>query len=290
MADKPNPPPRERTLIESDEEVRKAIQARMARTAEKRAPAAPPPLPAAVPLAVPVAARVEADARPERPQQRPPMALLCVLDDGREDGEWYRLRADRCAIGRTEGDIVIPHDALISTRHAEILRQQTANGYRWVLNDLKSTNGTYVHVERASLGPRAEVMIGSGCYRFEPGAEAQDAPAQAPEGTLAWGAGGSSRTVVPALVELTPGGTGKWVALFLAEYWVGRDPSCQIVRADDPLVSARHARLYRDNTGQWHVENNRALNGLWLRVEQPTPLAGTCRFRLGEQRLLFQVL
>jgi hypothetical protein len=36
------------------------------------------------------------------------MALLCVLDDSREDGEWIRIRADRPVIGRGKGDLVIP--------------------------------------------------------------------------------------------------------------------------------------------------------------------------------------
>ena len=79
-------------------------------------------------------------------------------------------------------------------------------------------------------------------------------------------------------------------ALSLPEYWIGRDAtSCAIARPDDVLVNARHARLYRDTKGQWHIENNKSLNGLWLRVVEPLPLAGACQFRVGEQRFLFRV-
>src|SRR5262249_44092885 len=60
------------------------------------------------------------DAAPFKPTRRPPMALLCYLDDGSEDGEWFRMRTDRFVIGRTEGDVRIPHDGMISPRHAEI--------------------------------------------------------------------------------------------------------------------------------------------------------------------------
>ena len=58
-----------------------------------------------------------------RPVLRPPMAMLCLLDDGREDGEWIRLRKDVTTIGRTEGDIVVPHDTAMSGRHAAIQRE-----------------------------------------------------------------------------------------------------------------------------------------------------------------------
>src|SRR5262249_23587125 len=71
--------------------------------------------------------------------------------------------------------------------------------------------------------------------------------------------------------------------------WLGRDAqTCTIARPDDVLISARHARLYRDTRGQWHAENNKSLNGLWLRITEPMPLGGACPFRLGEQRFLFR--
>ena len=86
-----------------------------------------------------------------RPTRRPPMATLCILDDGRDDGEWVRIRGDKVVIGRTEGDVCIPHDTMISSRHAEIIRQAVQGSYRWYLKDLKSTNGTYVRVAGAML-------------------------------------------------------------------------------------------------------------------------------------------
>src|SRR4051812_24828735 len=47
----------------------------------------------------------EADTLPFRPVRRPPMAALCILFDGREDGEWVSIRSERCVIGRAEGDL-----------------------------------------------------------------------------------------------------------------------------------------------------------------------------------------
>src|SRR4051794_20065232 len=155
-------PPREATYLESDEEIRQAIQARQARRAGKAAAGGP-----AVGPAADSSARLDHDPRPERPQDRPPMALLCIVDDGKADGEWIRLRGDRYLIGRTEGAICIPHDGMMSGRHAELSRVKTATGFRWVLLDQKSTNGSFVRIGRSVLADQAEFLVGRGRYRFE---------------------------------------------------------------------------------------------------------------------------
>src|SRR5262245_8973242 len=101
------PPQREATYLESDEEINQALEALKARRKGKPKPGHAPAPTAAE------RAEVLDDAVPaERPRDRPPMALLCILDDGKADGEWVRLRGDRCLIGRTEGDVRIPHDGM----------------------------------------------------------------------------------------------------------------------------------------------------------------------------------
>ena len=68
---------------------------------------------APVPRPVDLAGRVGVDATPlTRPVLRASMALLHVIDDGRETGETVRMRGDRLVIGRHEGDVVVPHDLL----------------------------------------------------------------------------------------------------------------------------------------------------------------------------------
>ena len=223
----------------------------------------------------------------------PPTALLCLLDDGGFDGEWIRLHGDVTIVGRTEGIIRIPHDGLVSGRHAEICRQRRPNGYRWVLADLQSTNGTFVRIKNTVLHNENEVIIGRGRYRFETGmsvAAAVEPPAVAPQTTQPWADAAPVRSLVPSLVEMSPAGPLNRFALTLPEYWIGRDSkTCPIARPDDVLVNARHARLYRDPKGQWHIENNDSLNGLWLRICEPTELAGACQFRMGEQLFIFRV-
>jgi hypothetical protein len=218
------------------------------------------------------------------------MALLCILDDGKQEGEWVRLRAARTSIGRSEGDVRIPHDVQMSARHAEIIREQTATGWRWLLQDAGSTNGTFVRVGNTILRNLSELRIGQGRYRFESAmstpnaamaveiAAATQLPQPAAIGSL-----------VPSLVEIAAAGPQQRFRLTLPEYWFGRDPAqAGIVRADDPFVDARHARFFRDKSGHWQVSNNDSINGLWLRIKT-IPLDKACQFLLGEQRFIFRV-
>jgi pSer/pThr/pTyr-binding forkhead associated (FHA) protein len=218
------------------------------------------------------------------------MALLCILDDGKPDGEWVRLRADRTVIGRSEGHVLIPHDGLVSGQHAEIVRQATEHGYRWVLLDLESTNGSFVRVHGTILRDNNELLIGGGRYRFE---NAPAAPVAVDEGpalsTKAW-TESPVRSLLPSLVEVLVTGPGKRFPLAQPEYWIGRDAAaCAIARPDDLLVSPRHARLHRNSKNQWHIESNKAPNGVWLRIDEIT-LGKACQIRLGEQKFLFRVV
>lgn len=58
-----------------------------------------------------------------RPHQRPPMAMIELLDDAGDRGEEFRVRADRLTIGRTNANIAIPHDGQISGNHVKVSRR-----------------------------------------------------------------------------------------------------------------------------------------------------------------------
>lgn len=229
------------------------------------------------------------EADPFQPVRRPPTARLCILDDRGEDGEWLRLRSDRFTIGRGEGDLVIPHDAMMSLRHAEIVRQAEKGRYRWVLADVQSTNGTFVRAGSAVLRDGQELLLGGGRFRFEsPGPGAAEAPDGADaRATRGWQALDPA-ALVPALVELPVDGEGRRFPIVAGDTWIGRDATrCAIVLADDRFVSPRHARLYRDARGDWRLDNAGSLNGVWLRVTR-LPVDGSCQFRLGEQRFVLR--
>lgn len=271
------------TRLESEDDVRRVLQTLRAAASGR--------MPATNALAA------AEDAPPLfRPTIRPPIAILTVCDDGTDDGELIRIRTDRFVIGRTEGDLIVPNDAQISSRHAELRQFLVKDKYCWSLVDLQSTNGTYVRVGQAVLEHGQEFFIGRTQFRFEsqPAAEsaAPKPPITSERGTrfrpLAVTGGQMSAGRPATLVELNSAGEGSRFCLESPETWVGKDASlCQIVMARDLLVNARHARIRYQDDGQWLLENNRSVNGIWLRIEQIS-FQGTCRFMLGEQRFVIR--
>jgi pSer/pThr/pTyr-binding forkhead associated (FHA) protein len=266
------------TRLETDEEVQRALQ--------KHRPARGAP---AQPLQQPA----PADDAPAlfRPTQRPPTPVLVVLDDGEETGEERRVRTERFVIGRTEGDLVIPHDSQMSGRHAELRRTWTKDKHRWQLVDLDSTNGTYVRVGSAVLQDGQEFLLGRTRFRFEGPAKALAAakpPDPVNQTTLPW-TGDVAPALAPSVCELTAEGIGGRVLLPGKELWLGKDASCcGVVLRQDPFVSARHARIRLGDDGVWVIENNKSVNGVWLRVTK-IPLRSACRFLLGEQQFLLRL-
>ena len=142
-----------------------------------------------------------------RPVSRPPMAHLIVIDDGGESGEVVRLRSDQTLIGRTQGDVLVPHDSLVSSRHLEIERQQSRDGFRWALRDLNSTNGTFVRLPRFRLSHNFELLLGGNRFRFcLPGeSRADDGEARSEGGTRGWSAVTKEQLAMlagPTLIQL----------------------------------------------------------------------------------------
>ena len=298
MPQAPRPVPRspvqerEATCLETDEEMMATLRGGLLPP-----PAAPALGAAARPLGVPRTASAAAN-QPAiatqssvtiyRPTMRPPIAVLTVCDDGRSDGEQFRLRDGHFTIGRTDGDLVIPHDGLISSRHVEITRQNVGGQQRWVITDLQSTNGLFVRISRTLLADQSELLVGKGRYRLiaptNDGLATADyvPPENARNTTQAWGSDGAT-PAIPALVELVGNGFGNRVLLLGQEYWIGTDSTCAICRGNDPYCDARHARVWRDAKGRWQAEHDKAVNGLWFRVPQVV-CENVVQFQIGEQR------
>lgn len=207
-----------------------------------------------------------------RPRQRPPLALLTVLDDGRDGGEVFRLRNDSTIIGRSQGDVQVPHDELISGRHAEIRRTREGGAWHWVLTDLGSTNGTFVKIAALSLKAGQELQVGYTRLRF-------DVPEVVDP---------SSKNAMPSLVEVTPEGQGRRFPLLESDNWIGTEPGCAVALADDPLVAGKHAHLYCDAKGVWHLGEGSGRDGVWLRRDRVV-IDKSCSFQCGEQRFLLRV-
>lgn len=223
--------------------------------------------------AAPIGPSADGRAKAYRPRHRPPMGVLVIVDDNQATGEWVRIRGASCVIGRGDGAVQIPHEMLMSHRHAEIRLQRNQQGFQWYLYDLGSTNGTFVLVDAVRLKESDELIIGSRRFRFTMPAAGAAVPS-----------GGA------ALVHVSLRGCGERIDLGAEEVWLGRDRSCcSPLAADDPLLEMKHARIYREpDTGRWCLQNLKSLNGVWVRIAK-VKLCHGCMFLLGEQRFRFLI-
>ncbi|MEM6471174.1 MAG: FHA domain-containing protein [Planctomycetota bacterium] len=227
--------------------------------------------------------------RPYRPSNRQPLAMLTVLDDGsREAGETIRIRDSRFMIGREKGDLSIPFDGDLSGHHAELRCQKQKGRFRWFLIDRKSRNGSFVRAVRASLSRESELIIGGRRYLFqlpEPGKEVAETAALQTQAYRA-----PSRTMleqfVPQLIEVGRSDESARTFSIGGEMYVGGDPRCQITIEDDPFINPKHARLYQDETERWMIEDQKSLNGVWIRVKK-FAMDKRTEFQLGQQRFSF---
>jgi pSer/pThr/pTyr-binding forkhead associated (FHA) protein len=265
------------TVLESAEEVRQAVQAAQEITRSRQQSAV---------------SELSQSAATEsfRPRNRPLMARLKVHFDGEDEGQEIAVFTSPFVIGRVEGNLVIDNDNEISGRHAELVRVFDNGRHYWQLHDLKSTNGTFVRTAVALLKNQQEVLLGGRRYRFEIETAGDDvgkhnfpatrkvqrAPARSEQQPLA------------NLVEVGDTGREKRFEVTTTESWIGRDPRLCSIVLDDPMVSPRHARLYRDKQNRWLLANAKSLNGVWLRINR-IDLGNTAQFQLGEQRFSIRV-
>lgn len=242
----------------------------------------------AIPAAVPAAAeRVEEVVYRSPYRIRTPRLTIC--DDGSlEDGELVYVRADQLVIGRTKGDIRIPHDTAMSGCHAEIVRADIGGRHGWVLRDLGSSNGTLARCRMITLRPDMTILIGSRRYRFDPGMVGAAGDGDAPKTTLIDSARLPGADALPALVESAGPGDRPplrfpFRTLSLA---IGRPGCGNAIELDDLCVARRHATITRDAGGAWQMQAEPSLNGLWARIEA-VRLTDGCLFQCGEQRFRF---
>lgn len=223
--------------------------------------------------------------QPFRPTNRPPTPLLTVLDDGAAAmGDSVRLRDRVCLIGRNEGTVRIPHDPLISSRHAELVRSGLEPPYAWHLNDVGSTNGTFVCCKTAPLRPDRIVILGSRRFRLHlPNAGlSSTAERRLPSSSMA------GLSVWPELIETTTAVNPLRVRLAGTPLSIGRPGFGNQIEIDDPLLAHVHAVITQTEDGTWWIHASPSLNGVWTQV-QSVQLTDSCRFQCGEQRFLFML-
>jgi hypothetical protein len=220
------------------------------------------------------------------------MAMICMMDDNSTEGEWIRIRVPEVTIGRAGADILIPHDDQISSIHAQLSRRFQDNRFQWFLRDLNSTNGTFLKVSKAKLHNNLEILIGGHRYRFSsvlPDEDASDE--QQAQGTRGWRtvAPIDPKAAMPSLVRLTPEGEGITLSFSKSEHLIGSNPAqSTLLITDDPMVSSIHAKLWRDPSGNWFLQDESSLNGIWASITEKR-IETDAAFQIGEQRIVIRL-
>ena len=105
------------------------------------------------------------------------MPRLVLLSEG-YTGRAYDLKVEKTTVGRVSDNAFEIPEASVSSHHAEILLR----GTEVVVNDLNSTNGTFINGERvtgeATLKPGQILRLGTIEMRLETGEAAAAKPKQ----------------------------------------------------------------------------------------------------------------
>jgi len=210
-----------------------------------------------------------ADTKPYRAVARASDAVLYRAVEGSE--ERYSL-ADRFAVGREQGDLVLRGDPFLSSRHLEVRRQ----GSEYVLEDLGSLNGTFVGIQRET--PLAEgdcIMVGSQILRLRDGLSGNGMQLVRIDGG----------TEVESY-DLAAGRTG-----------IGRSVG-GVTFPDDGLMAEEHAEIRvragnvsPDGVGKEAIVTVECLaesGGVFLQINGETPLSGGDVFAAGQQVFRFE--
>jgi len=158
---------------------------------------------------------------------------------------------------------------------------------------LQSTNGTFARVSKAVLKPNQVLYIGSRRYAYQsPDGGSAAPPAEATGDTAnmtkLWQAVVPEAAASTAWLSELGTDSEQRLPMTAPECWLGSDrQQCQIV-LDDPMVDARHARLFQDDQGKWYIEDDKSTNGVWAQIDR-IGLGKGGYFQCGEQRFLFQL-
>ncbi|MCS6873090.1 MAG: FHA domain-containing protein [Pyrinomonadaceae bacterium] len=158
---------------------------------------------------------------------------------------------------------------MVSRQHAEIRFQNN----QWLLSDVGSSFGTFLNGEKiyadSPLKQGDLIRLGEGGPVIKVLLlEAVDSSGKIQE------------KHTPILVALD----GKTFSIGADDFWLGRDPSCDlVVEASVVVVSRRHARIIRQD-GKFLLADNNSFNGTFLngrRISEPSELNSSDEIQLG---------
>ncbi len=193
--------------------------------------------------------------RLEQKPERPPCAYsLVLLEPGASSTTVFALKETQTLLGRHQGEIRFPKDAMISSPHARF--RIDPQGLE--VEDLSAT-GVFLRLRRpVRLEAGDQFLAGKKLFEFLPGKQPGEAQLRLSQQVF---------------------------SLRQPETVVGRRQG-DLLFPDDPLLSARHARL-RQQDGGVYLEDLKSTNGTFLKVrgrarlqEDDEVLCGTKLLRL----------
>jgi pSer/pThr/pTyr-binding forkhead associated (FHA) protein len=210
--------------------------------------------------------------------------VVIILRDGSE-GVVYPLEAPHTDVGSREGAIVLSDDPYLSPRHARLERRDDT----FVLRDLDSVNGVYARLREPFLLSSGDMfLIGQQVLRFEVLSEAERRVGPAKQhGVMVFGTPELPR--LARVVQYTTEGLARDVYhLYRDETVFGREQA-DVVFAEDPFMSRRHAVIFMDRErARFTLRDLGSSNGTAVRVSEQVLHHGD-QFRLGRHLFRFDL-
>ena len=211
-----------------------------------------------------------------RPRLR--YSLLVVRPDG-SHGEARALDKPTVILGRVEGDILFPEDALVSRRHARF----NVTGDSLSVEDMNSANGIFWRLNKPHKLRNGDIILmGRQMFRFVFAGQPKGVATVTP-GKPAPGKSGAD--MGPAeLIRLLPGGVEEnHFLLKFEENILGRTRGT-ISFPEDPFLSGQHCSInFKD--GNFVLEDLKAQNGTFVGVREKTSLTDGDIVLIGHQLL-----
>ena len=206
--------------------------------------------------------------------------LVSINDDG-TDGVELSLNYDETIIGRS-ADTRFPTDAFLSPKHARLSIEE--NDLH--IEDLYSLNGTFLKLRgEVKLKPGDCFLMGRQVLRFERFEQTITPKARSSDGTRYMGSpppGGRYK-----VVQVGIGGVVQNVyCLPEAGAVLGRERG-DILFGNDKYLSARHAKVFLKDDGNYYLTDLNSSNGTWIRIWEKSPLKDSDFIFLGQQ--LFRI-
>ncbi len=207
--------------------------------------------------------------------------LLVLTPEGQVHAE-VPFEQGELLIGRSRGNNVVLPSTGVSRRHA---RLYTAHG-RVYVEDLGSANGTLVdgrRVQTAEVSPNTEIRIGEFALYLKGGGGRGAVPRAATPAPAPSAVQAAATPPPPGPPRPQPDDSRRYARLvgltkpFEGEEWVLSERENTIGRTEDnfillpdPSVSRNHARIVRNEQGQYIIYDLRSSNGTAVNSKQVT--------------------